>query len=167
MANRTLSTPGFTPVAVADTTAMTANGMLGLLGASSTQRTKIKEIQVNGIAAASAPTPLVLSRDSTIATTALGLGTIGRDAADNPETAALAAPVVTFATATNMPQRSATLHLRDLGLNAFGGICKWFSQVGEEVNMVGNTASLGELSLSCYTGGTPGLCSAHIVYETL
>lgn len=167
MSNRTLSSPGFTPTAHADTATMTANGMLGLLGGSATQRTKIKEICLNGLATASAPTPMVLARDSTVAATALGLGTVGRDAADDPATAALAAPPTPFATATTMPQRAATLHLRQLALNAFGGIIKWMANQGEEINMVGASVNIGEVSLSCYTGGTPGLISGHIVYETL
>lgn len=167
MSNRTLSSPGFTPTGVADTATMTANGMLGLLGGSATQRTKIKEIKIMGLAGSSAPTPMVLARDSTIAATAIGLGTIGRDAPDDPATAALAAPPSPFATATTMPQRAATLHLRQLGLNAFGGIIKWIANLGEEINMVGNAVNVGEVSLSCYTGGTPGLIQADMVYETL
>lgn len=33
--------------------------------------------------------------------------------------------------------------------------------------MLGNTASFGEVSLSAYTGGTPGLTGAHVIYEPL
>lgn len=167
MANRTLSSPGFTPGAFADAATMTANQMLGLLGGSTTQRVKVKEVKVIGLAGSSAPTPMVLARDSTIAATAIGLGTIARDASDDPATAALAAPVQAFATATTMPQRSATLHLRQLGINAFGGIIKWIANLGEEINMVGNAVNVGEISLSSYTGGTPGLVQTDIVYEAL
>lgn len=165
--NRTLSSPGFTPGAFADTATMTANQMLGILGGSATQRTKIKEIKVMGLAGSSAPTPMVLARDSTIAAAAIGLGTIARDAPDNPDTAALAAPAQSFATATTMPQRAATLHLRQLAINAFGGVIKWIANLGEEITLLGQSVNIGEVSLSCYTGGTPGLIATDIVYETL
>ena len=36
---------------------------------------------------------------------------------------------------------------------------------GEEVSVYGNAVNVGEVSLSCFTGGTPGLMSSHIVYE--
>ena len=58
--------------------------------------------------------------------------------------------------------------LRSLGLNAFGGQALWIGGLEEECpTMLGNTAALfGEISLSCYTGGTPGLVAAHLIYET-
>ena len=84
-------------------------------------------------------------------------------------TAALAAPPSTFnKAATNKPQRSATLGgLLNLSFNAFGGIVRWVAAPGEEISMVGNTASLGEVSLSAFTGGTAGLLGAHMIYEPL
>ncbi len=70
-------------------------------------------------------------------------------------TAALAAPVLTGNTnATNKPQRSSTLKLLNQSFNAFGGILRWVAAPGEEISIVGNTASLGELSLSSFTGST-------------
>lgn len=167
MAKRSFSTPGFTPAAVADTTATTANQMMALQGGSATQRTNIHEVYMGGLATSSAPSPMILARDSTVAATALGLGTIGRDAALDGATAALAAPPVPLATATTMPQRSATLHLLPLAFNAFGGVVRWLAAPGEEISIVGATQPLGEISLTAYTGGTPGLMTAHIIYETL
>ena len=67
--------------------------------------------------------------------------------------------------ATTKPQRSATLHLLHLSFNAYGGIVRWVARPGEEISIVGNTASLGEASLSCLNAGTPGAMSAHILYE--
>ncbi len=69
--------------------------------------------------------------------------------------------------ATTDPQRSSTLKLLNIGFNAFGGIYRWVAAPGEEISIVGNTASLGEVSLSAFTGGTPGAMGSHIIYETL
>jgi hypothetical protein len=85
----------------------------------------------------------------------------------DPSTAALAAVPVSFVASTTKPQRSATLGLLNLSYNAFGGIVRWLAAPGEEIGVLGNTASLGEVSLSAYTGGTPGLTGAHIIYETI
>ena len=91
---------------------------------------------------------------------------MGRLAALDPATAALAAPPVVFNTATTKPQRSATLSLLNLSFNAFGGIVRWVAAPGQELGMLGNTAALlGELSLSAFTGGTPGLMGSHFIFE--
>lgn len=167
MAKRSFSNSSWTPVAVGDAATMTADGAGFLQGAAGTQRSFVTEIYLGGLATASAPTYMCFGRDSTIAATSITLGTNGEDAAVDPATAALAAPVVTGYSATTMPQRSNTLgHLLNLGFNAFGGIVRWVAPPGGEVIMVGNTASLGELSLSAFTGGTPGLMNSHVIYET-
>src|SRR3990172_4991846 len=161
------SNRSWTPVAVADTTAMTANGACFLQGGSTTQRIDIKEIYLGGQAGASSPAFLSLSRDSTVGVTSITLGTNGRNAALDPATAALAAAQVAGFSATTMPQRSATLNLLDVSFNAFGGIVRLNIPPGQEPKIVGNTASLGEVSLSAFTGGTPGLLGSHILYEPL
>ena len=99
--------------------------------------------------------------------TPTALSTGNSDAAVDPATAALAAPAVSFVASTTKPQRSATLGLLNLSFNAFGGIVRWRAPYGEEIGLLGNTASFGEVSLSHYTGGTPGLMGAHIIYEPL
>lgn len=165
MAKWSFASEGFTPVAVADTTAYTDNGYMGLMGGSTTQRIDVYEVYMAGLAGASTPTPMVLGRDSTVQGTPTALGTAQSNAALDPATAALAAPQVAFTASTTKPQRSATLAKLTLGLNAFGGIVRWVAAPGSEVKILGNAASLGEVSLSCYTGGTPGLIMAHILYE--
>lgn len=165
MAKWSFAVEGFTPVAVADTTNYTDNGYMGLMGGSSTQRIDVSEVYIGGLAGSSTPTPMVLGRDSTVQATPTSLTTAQSNAALDPATAALAAPQVAFTASTTKPQRSATLAKIMLALNAFGGIVRWVAPPGGEVKMLGNTASLGEVSLSCYTGGTPGLVAAHIIYE--
>jgi hypothetical protein len=166
MAKRSLSTTNITPTATADAAALVDSTYLGaILGASATQRTNILEVQMGGIAAASAPSIMLLARDSTVAGT-LVLGSTF-DASLDAATAALAAPAVVGNSATTDPQRSATLHLLNLTFNAFGGIVRWVAAPGEEISIVGLAASTGEVSLSAFTGGTPGAMGSHIIYETL
>ena len=164
MARWATSVPTWTPVAVADTVNYTANGYHALLGGSSTQRLEIREIYLGGQAGASTPNILVFGRDSTVGATL----TAARNAALDPATAALAAPPLPFITATTQPQRSATLGmLLNLSFNSFGGVVRWVNGPDEIISSLGNTASLGELSINAFTGGTPGLLGSNIVYESL
>lgn len=168
MAQRSFKVSTFTPVAVADTVNFTDGGYMGLMGGSATQRIKISEIFMGGQATASAPSLMLFSRDSTVQATPTALSTGNSDAALDPATAALAAVPIAFVASTTKPQRSATLGLLNLSFNAFGGLVRWLAQQGQEIGMLGNTAALlGEVSLSHYTGGTPGLMGAHIIYEPL
>ena len=168
MAKRAFTNPSWTPVAVADTTTMTANGACFLQGAAATQRTRIHEISISGMAAStSSPMMFMFGRDSTVAATSITLGTNGKDAFHTVSAAALAAPVVVGFSATTMPQRSATLGgLKMVGFNGYGGIYKWQTKDDDVLDMIGATASLGELSLSIFTGSTASLVSSEIVYET-
>lgn len=167
MAKRSFSNAGWTPTAVADTSTMTANGAGFIQGGSATQRTNILEVYAGGLATSSAPTPLVLARDTTVGVTSITLGTNGKDTPLDAASAALAAPVVTAFSATTMPQRSATAGLLTLAYNAFGGVVRWLAAPGEEISIVGASQPLGEVSLSAFTGGTPGLMTSHVIYETL
>ena len=164
MARWSANKPTWTPVAVADTANMTAAGFVAIQGGSSTQRSNILEVLMGGQATASAPSIMVLARDSTVFSGATS-NAVKLSALD-PATAALAAPpLCQDVGSTTLPQRSSTLHLLNLSFNAFGGIVRWVAAPGEEIGMLGNTASLGEISLSAYTGGTPGLMGSHIVFE--
>lgn len=166
MAKRSFSNPFWTPVTVADTTTMTANGAAFLQGGTASQYMRISEIEMNGLAAASSINSMVFARDSTVAVTAITLGTNGKDAALDVLTAALAAPPVPGFSATTMPQRAATLHLLQLPLNTFGSFVRWVAYPGEEITQYGTAVNFGETSLSCTNlTGTPGALSSHIIYE--
>lgn len=167
MAKRSFKSATWTPVAVADNTNYTDLGYMGLMGGSTTQVLKVIEIYMGGQAGASSPSLMIFSRDSTVQATPTALSTGESDAALDPASAALAAPPVSFTASTTKPKRSTTLGLLNLSYNAFGGIVRWVAAPGEEIGVLGNTASLGEVSLSAYTGGTPGLTGAHIIYEPL
>lgn len=164
MAKWTTTVPTWTPVAVADANAMTDNGHHTLQGGSATQRNVVGEVAGTGQAGASSPGILLFGRNSTVGATL----TAARLAANDPATAALAAPPAPYVASTTKPQRSATLGaLLTMAFNAFGGIFRWQAAPGYEIGMLGNTASLGELSLNAFTGGTPGLMGSHIVFEPL
>jgi hypothetical protein len=163
MARWTASAYNWTPTAVADTTNFTDSGYMALQGGSTTQRLVIEEVYMGGLASSSAPAQMVLARDSTVGATLSG----GTNAAQDPSTAALGAPPTAFTIATTKPQRSSTLKLLALAFNAYGGIVRWAVPQAEGIGLLGNTASLGEVSLSHLSSGTPGLMASHFIYEPL
>lgn len=171
MARRIVSVTTITPTATADATNLVdATYPFLLQGGSASQLNRIHELSISGQAASSSsPTFMLLSRDSTVATGSNTDGAGQTDAPLDPATAALAAPALTGnSNATVKPQRSATLHLLNASLNAFGGVYFWrANKVDECPAVLGNTASLGEASLSAFTGGTPGAIGAHMIYESM
>lgn len=154
-----------TPTATADATNLVDSTYPFILqGGSSTMRLNINEVYMGGEApSASSPCIMKLARDSTVAATVTA-GTCRNAGMDGSSVAPGTIPIFGHV-ATTKPQRSATLHLLALSFNAFGGIARWQARHGEEINVVGNTASLGEVSLSAFTGGTPGAISGHCIYE--
>lgn len=154
-----------TTAATADATNL-ANTTYGIIlqGGNATMRLNIIEVYMSGEAsAASAPQIMKLARDSTVGATVVAGST--RNALLDGSGTAPATTAVTGNSATTLPQRSATLHVLNLGFNAYGGIVRWQSRQGEEPSVVGNTASLGEMSLSAFTGTTAGPISGHVLYE--
>jgi len=167
MARYSFNVTSITPTATADTTNLVdSTYLMYLQGGNSTQRENISEIYMGGEAASSSsPSIMVLARDSTVATGTVGGGRVA--VLDASNTAPGTVPNVGNTAATTKPQRSSTLHLLHLSYNAYGGIVRWVARPGEEISVVGNTASLGEVSLSAYTGGTTGAMSAHVLYEVV
>lgn len=166
MASNSATFNNWTPVAVADTAAMTAQGFLAIQGGSSTQRINVKDIYMGGLAAAAAPAQMLLARDTTAfsgATSNAALLTLM-----DPSSAALAAPpLVQSVGSTTLPQRSATAKFLTLSFNAFGGIVRMSLPPDEYIGILGNTQPLGEISLSSASTGTPGLMSSTIIIEPL
>lgn len=153
----------WTPTATADTTDLADTTFHAIQGGVSTQRLVIREVYMGGVATASAPALMIFARDSQVGSGSL---TVGRMAVIDAAAVLIANPPVTFNTAaTNQPQRSSTLSMLTLGFNAFGGIVRWVAAPGEEITTLGASASLGELSLSAFTGGTPGLMNSHVILE--
>lgn len=169
MAKRVSSCSGVTPTATADTTNLVDSTYAGIIqGGSATQRVNISEVSFVGMAAGTTalPTPMVLARDTQVATGSITSGTGFNDGPEDAATAALALPpLVGNAAATNKPQRSATQKLLWPALNALGGAYRWLAPPNGEISIIGNTQPLGEVSLSAFTGGTTGLIVGHWVYE--
>jgi hypothetical protein len=164
MARWSASRAYWTPVAVADTTNMTAAGFHALQGGNATQRINILEVYMGGLAATSAPAQMIVARDSTAFAGATS--NAAKNAALDPGTAALGSPPLSQDVgSTTLPQRSSTLYLLNLSFNAFGGIVRWVAAPGEELGMLGAAATGGETSLSHGASGTPGLLSSHFIYE--
>ena len=168
MAKRSLSTTNITITGIADNTSLTVNTYCGdLLGAAATQRTNILEVYVGGQSTSSQVAIMLLARDQAVATGGAAGGSTTFDAALDAATAALAAPVVVANSfVTLQPFRSTTLHLLNLTFNAFGGIVRWVAAPGEEISIVGTSASTGSISLSGFTGSTGAIVGSHIIYET-
>lgn len=169
MAIRAFTVPSWTPVAVADATNFTDGGYMAIVGGSTTQRNFVKQVLIEGLATAGAVTPLVMALDSTKGATLTALAAPNADGPMNAATAALAAPPVSFVASTTKPQRTASTSLRKLalGLNAYGGQVRWESAAvpGSDYEILGNAINEGELSISCLTGGSPGLVGTTILYE--
>lgn len=165
MARYSLASQSVTLTAVADAAAMTDNGYgFFLQGGNSTMQLRVSEVQAGGESTSSALALMVFGRDSTVAATGIsGCTNANLDGSSvAPGTLAVFGRV-----STTKPQRSATLgHLLQHSFNAFGGLVRWQARQGEEITLVGNTASLGEVSYSGFTGAA-GVLSSHCVYELI
>ena len=167
MAKRTFSNVSWTPGAGVANGTTTNAPIMALKGGSSTQLIDMLEVMIEGQSGASSPTFLIWARDSTIGVTPTALADPAHDGPMHPSTAALAAPPVTYTTASTLPTRSSTTSDAQLtfNLNTFGGIIRWAASPYQQWSILGNTAQLGESSLSAFTGGTIGSVSSHIIYE--
>lgn len=164
MARYSASWESVTSSAFADTTNLTdQNYPLIVQGGGSTQRLAVSEIYIGGEATSSAVAIMVAARDSTVAATVSAGDT--RNALTDAASTAPGTTATVGNSATTDPQRSSTLHLLHLSLNAFGGIVRWVARHAEELTIVGNTASLGEISLSAFTASSSAASSGHVIYE--
>lgn len=162
MAKRSVNVNSVTCVAVADASNFTDNGYPFVIqGGTATQNIQVSEFYLGGQSTSSTVAEMIVARDSVVAATIGATSTF--DASLNPATAALASPPLTGNAWTTKSQRSSTLHILSLSLNTFGGIVRWVAAPGEEIGILGNTASLGELSLTSVNGA--GILSAHAIYE--
>lgn len=164
MARYSMNWRGTTAVAVADTTNFTDAGYPGFIqGGNGTQRLSVYEISISGEeSSTSNPTTFVVARDSTVAATGISGNKLA--ALDGSATAPGTLPVYGN-TSTTKPQRSSTLQLLNPSLNCYGGIYRWVAAPGSEIAIVGNTASLGELSISAAVG--TGKSSGHVLLEVV
>jgi hypothetical protein len=149
-------------------TLLTTSQYMALKGAASTQRIDVNEILISGFATSSAPALFQLGHVSVIETTptALAAATASDGQLDSSAAALASAPVTFIAAATQPTTTNNTTDPRlNLGLNLNGGILRWVAAPGMNWTQLGNTATLGESYLACFTGSTAGTFSAHLLYE--
>jgi hypothetical protein len=155
-------------VATADTSSLTTLKFMALQGGSSTQQLKVNEVQSGGEASASSIISYAFGRSSTVGTATLSLSGAYNALMDATGTApaTVAAPYNT--TSGTFPQRSSTLgHLIQHSYNAFGGLARWQARQGEEITILGNTATAGECTYSGEGNCQTGPISGHIIYEVV
>lgn len=169
MAKRIFQQATFTPTATGDGSALANATYLAIEAGSATQQINVIEIYEGGQASASSVNIMMFARNLTAATTPTALAAPNGDGPMSTATAALALPPVTYVAAGTGPQRTNTALTARLNLsfNAFGGLVRWQAAPGEEWGITGTSVSVAPSSLSAFTGGTPGLMGAHIVYEPL
>ena len=167
MSSFAFSVPTWTPTAVADGANFTDAGYCAVQGGTATQLNSIRQVYIGGLATSSAPTIFLLARDSVVGATLTALSSPNSLGLKNASAAAPTTTPIGFVASTTKPQRSATVTLPKvvLNFNPFGGICKWFPPDSQAFDILGNTASLGEASLSAFTG-TVGLVGSTIEFET-
>jgi hypothetical protein len=167
MAKRIFQQATFTPTATADATALANATYMSIEAGSATQQINVIEIYEGGQASASSVNIMMFARNLTAATTPTALAAPNGDGPMSTATAALAVPPVTYVAAATGPQRTNTALTARLNLsfNAFGGLVRWQAAPGEEWGITGTSVSVAPSSLSAFTGGTPGLMGAHVVYE--
>ena len=159
-----------TGTGTADALALTTLQYMALQGGTSTQVNFVEEVYMGGQATASAPVIMLLARDSTVVGTPTTLVTPNSNGPVNASAGVLTAPAVGAVTGGTQAQRatSVTLGKKNFSFNLFGGIVKAsYQNTQDRFGILGNTASLGEVSLSAFTGSTSGLVGSHILYETM
>lgn len=159
-----------TGTGIADATNLVTLQYMALQGGTTTQMNMVEEVYMGGQATASAPVIMLLARDSTVVGTPTALSTPNSNGLLHPSGGVLTAPAVGAVTGGTQAQRATSVSLgkKNFSFNLFGGIVKAsYQNTQDRFGILGNTASLGEVSLSAFTGSTSGLVGSHILYETL
>lgn len=172
MSNYSFTVGTITPGAgTADNSSLTASTYMALAGGTTTQVNKIDEIYMGGQAASTAPLIMLLGRDSTVVATPTALSAPNTNGPLDASAGVLTAPAVGAITGATQAIRSnvVTLAKKNFTFNAFGGIVRAnYANTLDRFGLLGSAASLGECSLSSFTGSTAGAAiGAHIIYETL
>lgn len=161
-------TPG---AGTADGSSLTTLTYMSLQGGTGTQVNFVDEIYMGGQAASTAPLIMLLGRNSTVGVTPTALTSPNTNGPTNASAGVLTAPAIGFITAGTQSIRSNSVSFpkKNFTFNAFGGIVRAnYANTQDRFGILGNTASLGELSLSSFTGSTASAAiGAHILYETM
>jgi hypothetical protein len=143
---------------------------MALQGGTATQTSYVEEVYIGGQATTSAPAIMLLGRDSTVFVTPLALAAPNVNGPTGPSAGVLGSPAVGALAGSTQSVRSnsTTLAKKNFTFNSFGGIVKAsYQNTQDRFGILGNTASLGELSLSAFSGTTSSAVGAHILYETM
>ena len=154
---------------VADNSALTTLQYMSLASGAAGQMIMVEEIEISGLAAASAPQNMQFRRSSSAGTGgATALASPNSDGPLSNQTAAITtAPVaaIDYVTLEPTPSNSAAVAKLNLAFNAFGGVLRWnASNTNLKWWMVGNGNNV-DATLSNNTGSTSATVSAHILYE--
>ena len=166
MARWSVNIPTWTTAATADTSTLANSTYMALEAGTgaTTQRNVILEVYIGGQEPTSSKIQIMLlARNSTAASTPTA-GLV-RLAPLDVSTANLSTNPLGYSSATTGPQRSATLSLLNLSMNAFGGIVRWTAAPGEEIVQIGLAANTGSTSLTAFTGTTAASIGTHFIIE--
>lgn len=158
-----------TGTGTADNASLTTLQYQALQGGTTTQVNYIDEVYIGGQATASAPAVMLLARDSTVVATPVALATPNSNGLTGASGGVLTAPAVGALTGSTQAVRSNSVSLGKLTFtfNSFAGIVRCnYANTQDRFSILGNTASLGECSLSAFTGTTSSSISSHLLYET-
>ena len=155
----------FSPLAVADVTALTVSTYMGMSGNTATQRYDVSEIYMGGQATSSAPLYMILARSALVGSSTTVSTMAGGNQAPLDTAATVAASSVIFTSSVTPSTRATNGGLLNLTFNGFGGIVRWVAPPGSEIKQLGTAVSTGELTLSAYTGSIASPIGAHIIYE--
>lgn len=168
MALRKFVCPTWTTGAgVGDGANMTDSQHMSLKGGSGTQAIRLRQLFAGGQATAGAVFIGQLARHSVVGATITALASPNSDEPNNPASADLAAVAIPFVASTTKPQSDANAKISAVCFNLFGGLLRESWNSGEGPEILGNTASFGELGLNAFTGSTSGLIGSHLEYEPL
>lgn len=160
-------TPG---AGTADGSSLTASTYMALQGGTTTQMNFIEEVYMGGLGTSTAPLIMLMGRSSTVQATPTALSNPNSNGPTHPSAGVLTAPAVGAITASTQSIRSTSVSLgkKTFSFNAYGGMVRVnYANTQDRFGIIGNTASLGELTLSSFTGSTAGQAiSSHLIYET-
>ena len=156
----------------ADNATVGTSGFMAILGGSGTQLSFVDEVYLGGQAASTAPQIMHLARNSTIGATPTALAANSGNSFGllHPSATAPANVPTAYVAAATGPVRSGsvTLARKVFSYNAFGGIVRAnYANTNDRFGILGNTASLGEFSLSAFTGSTSAAYGGHIILEVI
>lgn len=159
-------TPG---AGTADAVALTASTYMALAGGTTTQLSFIDEVYMGGQAASTAVLIMLLAHNSTVVATPTALATPNSNGLLHPSGGVITTVPVGAITGGTQAQRSnsVTLAKKNFTFNAFGGLVRAnYANTPDRMGILGSAASLGEVSLSSFTGSGAGAAiGAHLLYE--